>query len=170
MYDDGAHGDGFANDGIYGNLFTRTGTKGTYIVDVHATGTSASYGVFSREMSESFHLFEIDRFDADLDTLPDVWEQIHGLNFLDSTGDNGASGDPDREGLLNREELKHGTNPRVVDTDKGGESDLSEINNGRDPYNPIDDFFSPPILQGHASDNKAIIEFSVKPSYSTLAK
>ncbi|HEY3231982.1 MAG TPA: VWA domain-containing protein, partial [Roseiflexaceae bacterium] len=40
LYDDGAHGDGGANDGLYGNTFYRTGEAGSYDITVNATGIS----------------------------------------------------------------------------------------------------------------------------------
>lgn len=50
--------------------------------------------------------------DTDSDGLPDDWEQVHGLNRQVSDGDDGASGDPDQDGLTNREEFLAGTHPR----------------------------------------------------------
>jgi hypothetical protein len=49
--------------------------------------------------------------DADSDGLPNDWEQAHGLNPLEATGDNGASGDPDHDGFTNLQEYLAGTNP-----------------------------------------------------------
>lgn len=40
LYDDGAHGDGQANDGVYGNLYTGTSNSGSYIFNFEASGTS----------------------------------------------------------------------------------------------------------------------------------
>ena len=39
--------------------------------------------------------------DVDSDGLPDWWENIFGLDPADATGDNGATGDPDHDGLSN---------------------------------------------------------------------
>jgi len=39
--------------------------------------------------------------DSDGDGLPDWWEKLYGLDPLDPTGDNGAGGDPDMDGLSN---------------------------------------------------------------------
>ncbi|MFX1255791.1 MAG: VWA domain-containing protein [Promethearchaeota archaeon] len=168
LYDDGAHGDGFANDGTYGNYFTRTKDQGTYMVSVRATGTSSTYGDFTREISESFHLYDDRERDADGDGLPTHWEELHGLNPYKATGDDGASGDPDGDGLPNIDELKHGTSPTNPDTDGGGENDGSEVNWSRDPYWPDDDGFAPPQLQAEPGDQRVTIIFSVEPSYDSL--
>ena len=50
--------------------------------------------------------------DRDGDNLPDQWEQANGLDPSDPGGVNGATGDPDRDGEGNLEELLAGTNPR----------------------------------------------------------
>ncbi|MCL2103614.1 MAG: hypothetical protein FWH21_00945 [Kiritimatiellaeota bacterium] len=39
--------------------------------------------------------------DSDGDGLPDWWEKMYGLDPMDPTGDNGAGGDPDMDGLSN---------------------------------------------------------------------
>lgn len=50
--------------------------------------------------------------DTDQDGLPDDWELAHALNPYDATGDDGATGDPDRDGLTNAQEYLAGTDPR----------------------------------------------------------
>ncbi len=66
--------------------------------------------------------------DSDGDGLPDSWENTYGLDPNDSTGDNGASGDPDEDTLTNIEELGLGTSPILADTDGDGLTDDSEVN------------------------------------------
>src|SRR5262249_51838114 len=52
--------------------------------------------------------------DSDGDGLPDSWENQFGLSERDATGLQGANGDPDNDGLTNRQELERGTHPRGV--------------------------------------------------------
>jgi len=49
--------------------------------------------------------------DRDGDGLPDAWEILYGLDETDPTGDEGANGDPDHDGVTNLEEYIAGTAP-----------------------------------------------------------
>ncbi len=48
LYDDGSHGDGQANDGVYGNLYTSTSNSGSYIFNFEASGTTNTGDPFTR--------------------------------------------------------------------------------------------------------------------------
>lgn len=52
--------------------------------------------------------------DTDGDGLLDAWESGLGLNAQSAEGDDGAAGDPDRDGRSNLEEAVAGTHPRGV--------------------------------------------------------
>ncbi|TET64739.1 VWA domain-containing protein, partial [Candidatus Aerophobetes bacterium] len=53
LYDDGAHGDGQANDGVYGNLYTNTSDSGSYIFNFEASGTTTGGSSFTRITTRS---------------------------------------------------------------------------------------------------------------------
>ena len=58
LYDDGIHGDGDANDGVYGNFFTNTATVGSYSFSISASGTSPTAGPFTRQSFRSIFIQE----------------------------------------------------------------------------------------------------------------
>ncbi|MFX0066254.1 MAG: VWA domain-containing protein, partial [Candidatus Hermodarchaeota archaeon] len=162
LYDDGEHGDGFPNDGVYGNLFTRTMEPGTYTVKVKANGYSQQIGEnFTREITQAFHL--IPDTDGDKDGLPDGWELRYGLDSTKTTGNDGPSGDNDLDGLTNYEELKFGTRPIDTDTDNGGENDYSEVQASRDPYFKYDDHLVAPSIIAEPGNQNVTIRFQPRP-------
>lgn len=68
--------------------------------------------------------------DGDRDGLPTDWEITHELNDNDATGDNGADGDPDHDGLSNIIEWLVGLNPKVVDNSVFPKVGIAKINDG----------------------------------------
>ncbi|NQU38887.1 MAG: matrixin family metalloprotease [Lentisphaerae bacterium] len=65
-------------------------------------------------------------FDSDGDGMSDEWEEAHGLDPLNPSGDHGADGDPDEDGLSNLYEYLTGNDPNAVDSDGNGVSDGNE--------------------------------------------
>jgi hypothetical protein len=94
--------------------------------------------------------------DTDGDGLPDWWEVKYGLDPTDGTGNNGAAGDPDGDGLTNKEEFeksdwKNGrTDPKNRDTDGDGYPDGWEKKNG---YDPTDAASHPDTNSGSSDDS-----------------
>ncbi len=160
LFDDGAHGDGTADDGIYANTFYQTGQTGSYMVNATASGTSPLSGAFTRHKQAGFFLDG--EVDTDGDGLPDRWEDRHPCTNP-SVPD--ASADPDGDGLFNLRELAAGTNPCDADTDDGGESDGSEVQRSADPHNPADDGIRPPRVRAWADVGSVRVRFSSTVDY-----
>jgi hypothetical protein len=154
LMDDGNHGDGEADDGVYGNYYNVThmadevadkptegeepDVVGSYLVNV--VGTK---GDLRREAQGSFAIQPGE--DADQDRLPDDWEREHGL---DPKNPEDSNADFDRDKLNSWCELQLGTDPRNSDTDDGGENDGSEtggqcVATTQDPLDPDDDRVGP---------------------------
>ena len=157
LHDNGRHGDGAENDGIYANWYTATSysdlmlspgetkdggepaVSGSYVVRVYATWKDVK-----REGESSFAIGPA------LDSgngLPDRWEEANGLDPNDTAAERK---DPDFDGLSNVCEFRIGTNPLNSDTDGGGESDGSELSDPAEcvlgdinPSDPSDDRASP---------------------------
>ena len=68
--------------------------------------------------------------DADNDGLPSDWEITNNLNDDDATGDNGANGDPDHDGLSNIIEWLVGLNPRLIDNSAYPKLSVSKVTGG----------------------------------------
>ncbi len=153
LYDDGLHGDGAANDGLYGNVFHQTGAAGSYNVTVVATGTTPLSGPFRREDILSFHLES--KGDCDGDGMPDEWEIRYGTDPCRRD----TAEDPDHDGLTNFQEWLAGTDPHNPDTDGDGESDGTD----RDPLDPSDGRIKPTWTLAHAGIGKVQVRYAPRP-------
>jgi len=147
LSDDGQHGDGAANDGLYAGLYTLVNQadavppqgeddqsvpndEGGYRVLARAT-----YDKLQREAMGAFSVLEGEDVEPQ-NRIPDVWEKENGVT--------NAGGDPDGDGLTNYWEYMNGTDPNDPDTDDGGEKDGSEVERGNDPLDPADDGIKAP--------------------------
>lgn len=71
--------------------------------------------------------------DADLDGLPDAWENLYGLSTNDNGSiniDNGPNGDPDHDGISNIVEWLVGLNPKLIDNSAYPKVSLTKIVSG----------------------------------------
>lgn len=58
LYDDGTHGDGQANDGIYGHIYADTSNSGSYIFNFDAEGSTNDGYAFTRTTQRSVFVAE----------------------------------------------------------------------------------------------------------------
>lgn len=82
-----------------------------YVVRPHIGALAARTGAIAVG-AQSHSVTQAGDGDSDGDQLPTGWENFFGLDPLSATGDNGAAGDPDGDGLTNAQELAAGSHPR----------------------------------------------------------
>jgi len=95
LYDDGAHGDGAADDGTYANSYTDTAADGSYSFAVDASGTSNTGEAFTRQLEESTYVAQTPSLPADIYitmTGPAEVEQGLTLSYDITYGNNGPTG------------------------------------------------------------------------------
>ena len=138
LRDDGEHNDGAAGDGIYGWPYSLTTHGGSYSVRIVARFPDPANpaNLLFREWNGGFWILGPEHENPDDDDMPSEWELKYPC--LDPRRYDGKD-DPDKDGLVSREEFERGTNPCRPDTDGGGELDGSEVQNRRDPLWPGDD-------------------------------
>jgi len=71
--------------------------------------------------------------DTDADGMADFWEEVYFLGDLTKLF---AGGDSDGDGLIDEDEMGHGTNPTKADSDDDGVDDADEIALGSNPCEP----------------------------------
>lgn len=152
LVDDGAHGDAWAGDGVYGAEVWGTSQVGSYDVRATVNGSDAYGDPFAREVSGSFAAGPM--IDGDGDGVGDTAEQTFGTDPADP-GD--ALVDQDGDGVGLRDELEAGMDPFSVDTDNGGEHDGSELSADRDPRLASDDQATAgPIVRAFPADGRVV--------------
>jgi len=118
-----------------GGYYLCASDPGTYTLTLSAPGYEAKTypGVSLPEMGMVERNFDLMDADRDKDGLPNIWEEQYLLDPDDDTGDDGANGDPDGDGLSNLAKYENDTDPTLPDTDDDGMPDGWEVDNGLEP-------------------------------------
>ena len=115
---------GNANLPSYGNIELTAGVHTLEVVHYEMGGgdqvevlISKELGQFSSDNATEWELLEAYSPDTDEDGMPDVWETDNGLDPNSALTVDGASGNPDNDGLTNLQEFNLGTKPEDSDSD-----------------------------------------------------
>lgn len=182
LYDDGLNGDGNAGDGLFCGLYSLLNQapqsqppaeggadsqpqalpEGGY--RVRLVGTSV-FGGPSREALGGFAIAGSP--DDDGDNMPDAYEEEYDVD--DPNADPDLDGQSSPLSFTNFDEYFFGTDPTNSDTDGGGESDSSEVENGRDPLSPDDDVIDAPDFFHVRPGNGGVgLEYDAKQGYALM--
>jgi hypothetical protein len=82
--------------------------------DAQMDSLVSSFNTLNASMFEVVQLGWQPPADTDGDGMTDDWETQFGLDPNSSTGDNGAAGDPDHDGVSNLDEFRNHTHPKGV--------------------------------------------------------
>jgi hypothetical protein len=93
----------------------RLDATGSMVVFSSADADILPGGADTNGQQDVFAVDLTSRFDRDGDGLDDRWEAAMGLDYTSAAGADGASGDPDGDGLTNLQEQTAGSHPRGAD-------------------------------------------------------
>jgi len=162
LYDDGHHGDGGANDGVYANKFYQTGSIGNYNVTGERDGHQHPRRAVTRQDILSFYIYSTtENPDHDKDRLPDDWER----HFY---GDPGRYGPQDEvrnhDGLPNYAELQRGTDPMDPEHRRRRRGRWTDP----DPLEPGDGRVRPPRIVAVPWLKKVFIRWTPEPGTAVV--
>ncbi len=174
LYDDGNHGDGMADDGFFGGLYTlvtQAPVEEPFGEDVQNPPDPVAEGAYRvqmvamfdnmrRETQGSFAVPGAD--DENNDGVPD--------DYIAQYCPGGLVSDADLDRLDCEGEYFTGTDPLNSDSDFDGESDYSESQlHGLDPLNAGDDLIeAPDYVQTVAQNGSVLLTYDVKGEYVSM--
>lgn len=100
LYDDGRHGDGPANDGVYGNIFTDTAKAGSYVFTFNASGTTTVGEGFTRATSRSVFVSQVAATGSISGTISSSSSITGSIHIGAWLNDPTFSGNPDYEAVI----------------------------------------------------------------------